>query len=270
MPVSFLFARIFARTLLSMGPTMPKFDKPQKGNPHRLAIHQHTFPSKSIAKFVNSDGRVQIHMQPAGLIRRAKPTDKIFCARRAWDYGAEVGFIKSLEDRFQQLAKLIIDGRVSAFDAEQTHVISSFYVLWAVRAEIRDRPGKDAVVHGVLPGRERSKDEEEGLEKVGVAFQRGITIPARLVNGMRVRVLVDRYLHEVNFSASWGIVRASGGEFVVPDWPVHAFIPINPTLAVANPAINQMLDRDTVELVNKQQRLASRRYFFARDFSACP
>jgi hypothetical protein len=142
---------------------MPKFEKPQKGNPHRLAIAQHTFPSKSIARFVDSDGRVQIHMQPAGLIRRAKPTDSIFCARRAWDHSAEVGFIKELEDRFQDLAALIIDGRVLTFDGEQTHVISSFYVLWMVRTEIRDRPGKDAVLRGVLPGRGWSKDEEEGL-----------------------------------------------------------------------------------------------------------
>jgi hypothetical protein len=81
---------------------------------------------------------------------------------------------------------------------------------------------------------------------------------------------VGRYLREVNASASWGIVRASGGEFVVPDWPMHAFIPINPTLALANPAINQALDRDAVGVVNKQLRLASRRYFFARDFAACP
>jgi hypothetical protein len=165
---------------------------------------------------------------------------------------------------------LIIDGRVLTFDREQTHVISSFYVLWMVRAKIRDQPGKDAVLRGVLPGRGWSKDEEEGLEKAGLAFQRGITIPARLVNGLHARVLVGRYLREVNPSASWDVVRASGGEFVVPDWPVHAFIPINPTLALANHAINKTLDQDTVGVVNEQLRLASRRYFFARDFSACP
>jgi hypothetical protein len=48
---------------------MPKFERPQKGNPHRLAIDQHTFPSKSIARFADSDGTVQIHMQRTGLIR---------------------------------------------------------------------------------------------------------------------------------------------------------------------------------------------------------
>jgi hypothetical protein len=79
--------------------------------------------------------------------------------------------MKPIEDRFQQLADLIIDGRVSTFDAEQMHIISSFYALWATRAEIRDQPGKGAVLHGVMPGRNTwSKDEEERLEKAGIDF----------------------------------------------------------------------------------------------------
>lgn len=250
---------------------MAKFEKPQKGNPHRLVIGQHTFPSRSIARFAGADGRVHVHMKPGGPIRRAKPIDSIFCARRAWDHGTEVGFMKSIEDRFQQLADRIIDGRVSGFDAEQTHIISSFYALWVVRAEIRDQPGNDIDLKGVMPSRTAwSRDEEEGLEKARLAFVRGVTMPVHVVNGMRAGVLVGRYLRQINPSASWGIVRASGGEFVAPDWPVHAFVPITQTIALANPAINQILDRDGIGLVNKQLRLASRRYFFARDFSSCP
>jgi len=68
------------------------------------------------------------------------------CARRAWDHGSEVGFIKKLEDDFQHLAELILEGHVSSFGREQTHIISSFYVLWMARAEIRDQPQQDAVV----------------------------------------------------------------------------------------------------------------------------
>src|SRR5260221_12360688 len=251
---------------------MPKFEKPQKGNPHRLTIGQDTFPSKSIARFADTDGRVHIHMKPAGPIRRAKPTDNIFCALRAWDHGTEVGLMKTIEDRFQHLAELIIDGHVLTFDAEQTHVISSFYALWMVRAKIRDQPGKDVVLPVIGPGRGRSKDEEERIEKAGFPFLRGTTFPAHVVNGLHAGVLVNRYLRQVNPSASWGVVRASGGEFVVPDWPAHAFIPINPTLALANHAIaiDQTLDRDAVGVVNKQLRLASRRYFVGRDLAACP
>jgi hypothetical protein len=162
-----------------------------------------------------------------------------------------------------------IDGRALTFDGKQTQVINLFYALWRARTEIRDNPGEDAALRGILPGRGWSKDEEEGLEEAGFVFQRGATIPARFMNGLDVQRQVDRYLIE-NPSASWGVVRASGGEFVVPDWPVLAFIPINPTLALAASALNQTLDRDAVRLVNKQLRLGSRRYFFARDFTACP
>jgi hypothetical protein len=249
---------------------MPKFEKVQKGNPHRLAISQHIFPSKSIARFADSDGRVQIHMRPGNLIRRAKPSDSIFCAKRAWDHGSEVGFFKKFEDDFQRLAELIINGHVRNFDRAYTQVISAYYVLWMVRAQICDQPEQDAVLHGILAGGQWSKNKEEEIEKAGFAFQRGGTIPARLVNGLRARVMVGRYLGQVNPTASWGVVRALDGEFLVPDWPIHAFIPINPTLALANPAVNQILDRNALALVNKQLRSASRRYFFARDLGACP
>jgi len=249
---------------------MPKFEKPQKGNPHRLVVSQHVFPSKSIARFVGSDGRVHLHTRPGDLIRRAKPTDSIFCVTRAWDNGSEVGFIKKLEDDFQRLAESILEGSVSSFDVERTHIISSFYVLWMARAEIRHQPEGDIVLKGILPGRKWSKDDEEQLEKAGLAFFRGTALPGRIANGLRVQKQVRRYLRQVNPTACWGIVRASSGEFLVPDWPVHAFIPISPILPLTNHTTNKTLNRESVAMVNDELKSSSRRYFFARDFAACP
>jgi hypothetical protein len=57
---------------------MTQYGKPQKGNPHQLTLNQHTFPSKNIERFVDSDGRVHIHMKSDELIRRAKSSDGIF------------------------------------------------------------------------------------------------------------------------------------------------------------------------------------------------
>ena len=249
---------------------MAKFEKPQKGNPHQLVIKQHTFPAKSIARFADPSARVQLQKKTNKLVRRAKPSDSIFYVRRAWDHASEVRFIKRIEDNFQRLADLIIDGQVLSFNKEQTHVISSFYVLWVARAEIRDRPEKDATVPGIWPSHARSKQQEEELEKAGYAFFRGNVLPARMINGVAIHVLIGRYLRQVNPTANWGIVQATSGEFIVPDWPLHAFVPITPTLALANHPIDQRLDRDAVGLVNAQLRSASRRYFFARDFAACP
>src|ERR1700721_1953059 len=194
---------------------MAKFEKPQKGNPFRLVINQHPFPGKSIAKFGGSSGRVQLQMTADKLIRQAKPTDSIFCARRAWDHVSEVKFAKKIEDDFQHLADLIIHGQLLSFNEEQKHVVSSFYALWIARAQIREQPEKDAIMPGVWPGRARSKHQEEELEKAGLVFARGNVIPARMINGVAIHIHVARHLRQINPTAQWGIVWASSGEFIV-------------------------------------------------------
>jgi len=250
---------------------MAKFEKPQKGNRHQLVINQHTFPAKSIARFVDSSGRVQLQTKAGKLVRRAKPTDSMFCVRRAWDHASEAMFCKRIEDNFQRVAELIIGGLVVSFNQELTHIISSFYALWLARAQIREQPERDRTMPGIWPGHAWSKDQEEAVEKAGYAFFRGNVAPARMINGMALRIHVTRHLRQINPTANWGILHGIGGEFIAPDWPViHMFIPITPKLALANNAINQRLDRDAVGLVNEQLRSASRRYFFARDLAACP
>jgi hypothetical protein len=178
--------------------------------------------------------------------------------------------MKKLEDGFQSLAESILTERVSSFDAQQTHTISLFYALWMARSEIRFRPEQDKHVPAILHGGYHSKSKEEQLEKAGYTFFRGSTLPGRMMNGVRVRVQAMRYVRKINPTANWRIVRALSGEFLVPDWPVYAFIPITPTLALVNGAFNQLLDRQAVGLVNVQLKSQSRLYFFARDFGSCP
>jgi hypothetical protein len=250
---------------------MVSFEKPQKGNPQQLAINQHTFPAKSIARFADSSGRVQLQITADNFVRRAKPSDRIFCARRVWDHASEVGFCNGIEDNFQRLAERIIAGRVSNLNGEQRHIVSSFYALWLARVQIRERPEMDAVMPGIWLGQTFSKHQEEGLEKAGYAVPRGNVLPARIINGVALHVLVARHLRQIHPAAQWGIVQASSGEFLVPDSPLHhTFVPITPAIALASPAINQVLHRSAVGLMNAQLRSASRRYFFARDFTECP
>lgn len=75
----------------------------QKGNPHQLTLLQHIFPSKSIDRFCNGNGVVDMYMFNHGKRRTAKPSDKFFCARRKWDERAEKGYGKDVEDEFQQV-----------------------------------------------------------------------------------------------------------------------------------------------------------------------
>jgi hypothetical protein len=207
---------------------------------------------------------------PGNMTRGAKPGDKIFCAQRAWDHDSEVGFLKNFEDDFQLLAQSILDGLSGKLDLAQNHVVSAFYALWMARVEIRRRSQPDIDLKGIMSSRRRSKDQEEQLEKVGIGFHRGSIVPSRLINGMHVRIMVGRFLRQIAPTADWGILRASEGDFLVPDWPLHAYVPISPTIALANPAANQNLNGSKVSLVNDQLRRASRRYLFARDLDACP
>jgi hypothetical protein len=117
--------------------TKTKYLKPQKGNPHRLAIRQHILPVKSIARFSKSDGRVWVFEKLKNAKRRAKPSDEIFCARRAWDERTEVDFMKKIEDEFQTLAILVelirIAHRQFIWQANRVAASCSSASSWASR-----------------------------------------------------------------------------------------------------------------------------------------
>jgi hypothetical protein len=72
------------------------------GNPNRLTLNQHIFPTQSIKRFTNESGRVSVHDLCVNNSFSAKPDNPIFCARRAWDERAETGYMKRIEDEFQK------------------------------------------------------------------------------------------------------------------------------------------------------------------------
>ena len=59
------------------------------------------------------------------------PTKAIFCAKRAWDQRAEVGYMKSIEDLFQNLADKIVVARRSPEPAEHD-IVSQFFISLAL------------------------------------------------------------------------------------------------------------------------------------------
>lgn len=61
-----------------------------------------------INKFLNASGYIELNSLIANKVLSVKPTDKIFCARRAWDQRAEAGYMKSIEDDFQALVIRVI------------------------------------------------------------------------------------------------------------------------------------------------------------------
>ena len=122
---------------------MAKYEKPQKKNRHLLTVRQHVLPLASIARFADVEGRVSLHDLARSKVRRAKPNDDIFCAMRAWDQRAERGYMKRIEDEFQRLASMIIEGALSEMGEAEKSIVDRFYALWYRRARQRSLPRQE-------------------------------------------------------------------------------------------------------------------------------
>jgi hypothetical protein len=142
----------------------------------------------------------------------------MFCAMRAWDLRAERGFMKAIEDEFQELAEKIVAGSVTTIDPTDKGKVDRFFGLWKWRALFRDADPQEIQFNAVA-GERLSQDQEEILEKAGTLFLReGGKAPAHRMHGLQLQFAID---HECSALSGirWGVVRAVGGQFLVPDFP---------------------------------------------------
>ncbi|HQT90335.1 MAG TPA: hypothetical protein PK677_17680 [Acidiphilium sp.] len=95
--------------MLPVKPAQAKTEKTRPGNPNRLTLRQHVFPTKSISRFGNQNGLISVHDLIRKQVFNAKPTNVIFCADRAWDQRTERE-MKTIEDRFQSLIAPVVAG----------------------------------------------------------------------------------------------------------------------------------------------------------------
>ena len=249
---------------------MSKHEKPQKSNPNKLTIKQHVLPVMNIRRFANPSGRVSLHDVARGITRSAKPTDDIFCARRAWDQRAEVGYMKAIEDAFQGLVAPILEGtKIDIQDADAV-TASNFYALWYMRSRRRELPDQEIQLQGISGGSGLTKNEEEVVESKGGIFARADgKMPARHINGIRLQMELYQYSDQIRADSQWGIIYAQEGEFLVPDMPHHNILPISPIMCLAIGPTG-MIDRNNVAEINRALVSTSQRYYFARDFAQCP
>ncbi len=129
------------------------------------------FPARSISRFANSNGVVQLYNIAMQQTRAAIPGDAMFCAMRVWDLQAERGFMKQIEDEFQELAGKIIAGTVSTIGPADKGKVDRFFGLWKWRAHFRDADPQEVQFNGVT-GSRLTLDEEERFEKLGILFIR--------------------------------------------------------------------------------------------------
>jgi hypothetical protein len=244
-----------------------KFEKPLKGS--RLTVCQHVWPRASIARFARSDGVVCLYDKIRQRSRPAKPEDEIFCARRVWDQRAETGYMKGIEDAFQDLASEVVTGTVSRIDTAQKNRVDAFFALWRMRADYRESPDDEVVLKGVTGGN-WSKEEEERFEMAGVSFTRkGGKMPARMLHGVRIQFGIDSYVSQLAH-VEWGVIQAQAGSFVVPDYPHYMIIPLSPTICLSAGGQTGIITTQNLAEVNRSFREASVGYYFAQDLGQCP
>lgn len=248
-----------------------KIEPVQKGNPHGLVVNQHVFPRRSIERLALEDGRVELADHERRIVRLAAPIDGSFCARRAWDQRAETGYMKSIEDEFQALASRVAAGIQLQVTATDSRTINQFFALWQGRALQRDFPDEFLQMHGVTADRGFKPDDFERLEAVGVITARADgSIPTRHINGVNIQLKIGRAQDQLAVSTRWGVVHAMEGEFLVPDIPRHAVVPITPTIAFASPTKSGTITRANLAEINTAVLMASEQYVFARKLALCP
>jgi hypothetical protein len=248
---------------------MRRAERPRPKNPNRLTRRQHVFPVRSMQQFVNQSGRVSVFDMLRRKVRPARPDDILFCARRAWDQRTEV-YMKHIEDRFQQIARPIIDGRADTIAPEQKPAINSMFALWFMRVRYRELDAQEVRLFGIA-GDDLTKAQEENLEKGGYLFTRkGGKMPARQLNGVQLQMRADLYARDLAALATWGVIHAQSGEFIVPDVPLHTIIPLSPKLALIGSAPDGIILEQNVAEINSAIKAGSREYYFARDLLKCP
>jgi hypothetical protein len=238
----------------------------QPGNPHSLTINQHVLPKASIQRFGGWDGLVDVRLlQPPKRIRKP-PSDALFCAQRAWDQRAEHGYGKQIEDAFQEVVDRIVTTGVLA--EEDHRKLTQFWFLWKFRAGLKENPMEDVKVPGV-PALALTKDAHERCELDRV-FTVGLNgrIPGRSMAGIQMQALVAAASRE---KFRWGVVRASEGEFAVPDTFQNLMVlPVTPDICAAVNHPDGTISQAEVSLVNQGAVGLASRYVFARNLDCCP
>ena len=247
-----------------------KYEKTQKGNPNKLTIHQHVFPERSIKRYCDKNGCINVYLiQQEKVITNTKPNNDLFCARRTWDHNTENKFMRRKESDFQKIADNILDNnskKLSPFNSSDNNIISTFYVLCRLRSEVKANPYPDAR-SSAIPGTVASKDKEEILEKNGYMFSKGNVIPSRFINGINIQILLERLIPE---NTSWGLIQSNEIEFIVPDsFGNIGIVPLSPHHCLAANHTGGIITAKNATEINETAINCSTEYYFAKNFSKC-
>lgn len=233
---------------------------------------QHCYPRRSIARFGRSDGTVDVLWLKDARSFRVKPDAPLFCARRSWDQRAESGFMKDVEDVYQELANCISEGTVSKLSNADYTKISDMYALWNIRWLWSRQPIEDQRIESAIGVEvELTQDDQEILEKTGITpIAPDLTISGRSLTGIRVQREFWQVRRRMCCSF-WGILRSKRGEFLVPDNSCKRLIlPVAPHICLHADCEDKEIEDAELARINAQSICNSSKYCFAHDLSKCP
>lgn len=247
-----------------------KYEKPQKRNPHGLTVKQHTFPVASISRFAKNDGCVSVYLIKQRKEIRLKPDDQIFCAKRTWDQRAETGFMKDIEDKYQELGEDVITGKIRTITEKEKPIITDMFAIWNIRSYRKLSPIHDRPIDMIDVSISVSKDEQELLEKHKIGFIKpNFTIPGRQIVGGQIQLNLFEIRKQMK-DAQWGILRTSKSQFIVPDNFSNArILPLSPTICFFSQSDDAVISNKEVAIINKLAIASSNEYYFAHDLSRC-
>ena len=248
-----------------------KIEKTQPGNPHQLTIKQHCFSKKSIERFCNENGVVEVYLIDKNKTVPMKPDNEIFCARRVWDQRAEALFMQGTENAYQDVvSQLEVEGWSRRLGIEENQIVTDMYSLWHVRCCWKNKYLNDQELPGVLPARPGySQDDREALEKSNMvtSIDRGASavLPGRHIAGILVQNDYGRVRNALR-GYSWGIVKSVCGEFIVPDKSSAGLcLPVTPTIYFSAGQDNRrVVMKSELRHMNTALRLGSEQYYFGR------
>ncbi|MBV6448171.1 hypothetical protein [Nitrosomonas sp.] len=242
------------------------YELPQKNNPRKIIINQHVFPAASISRFSDQKGFVSVFLLRNNRVIKKSPKNKFFCAKRVWNQPAEQGYMKNIENSFQELVDRILLGHRD-FTSKENSQISHFYALWCLRYEAKNSPLPDISNSAMQESRVLSKDEEENLENNGYVFARGKKLPSRHLAAILIQVQIGRRCPP---ETEWAVIYSRNIKFIVPDnFGEIGIVPLTPNLClVANADSGEIADENAIR-INKLALEKSGSYYFAKNLEKC-
>jgi hypothetical protein len=244
----------------------------QRGNPYQLVRWQHLFPKRSISRFCNETGVVDLDMFQIGKKRSAKPSDRIFCTERSWNEQAENGYGKYIEDEFQKVVeRLLLDN--SPVRSSDNIAITKFYSLWNVRHHWAKIHINEEPLEGLTLPWSPTVNEQERLEKAHISYMsNGPTGPifsARQTCGMLIQANLSSWLKALA-NVQWGLLSSLEGEFIVPDnFSKSLIVPVTPNAVLVGNCQSMQISALDTHRINMDAMDNAESYCFARNLEKC-